>query len=73
MKLYSIHNDIYVSKDLSKYQYVKFNTRLVGETATVYDLTDEDLADRLQEGYHPIKIGGKMVLYKKLYFVYKID
>lgn len=69
MQLYSVHNDIYVSKDLSKYEYVKFNTRLSGETATKYDLTDKDVAERLQEGYHPIKIGGQMVLYKKLYLV----
>ncbi len=67
--LYSIHTAIYVSRDLSKYEYVKYNTRLPGVSSTKYDLTDEEVSDYFKRGFKVIKIGDQFVLYEQLSYI----
>lgn len=69
MLLYSIHPVIYVSRDLSKYEYEKFNTRLVGESSTIYNLSEDDVSNYLKQGFKLIKIGDQFVLYEKMSFL----
>lgn len=68
MVSYAIHDTIYVNRDLSKYAYIKYGTRLAGESATIYDLTTSELQDYYRRGFKLIKIGGISVLYEKMIF-----
>lgn len=65
MVLYSIHEDIFLTPNHG-YEYIKHYKRFTGETATLYNLTENNVTDYLKKGYKKITVGNKNVIYKNL-------